>query len=118
MSPVSFHLPFPFVLPPLPGLSRSACFDLFPRPPVGGGAGGCRFAAAGGGPVGLPVIMAMPLSRYRSFAFLVGLRLLASLLAWFRHRLCCRVISYSIPDEMMRITGSCGISVGLSCLRT
>lgn len=32
-------------------------------------------------------------------------------------RLCCRVISYSIPDDTMRITGSCGIRLAYpSCL--
>lgn len=41
--------------------------------------------------------------------FLVGLRAGASLRAGLRRRLCCRVISYSIPDDMMLITGSCGI---------
>lgn len=45
---VPFHPPFPFALPPLPGSSRFACLCLFPRPRVVGGAGGCRFAAAGG----------------------------------------------------------------------
>lgn len=51
----------------------------------------------------------MPLSRYRSFAFPVSLRFGASLRAGLRRRLCCRVVSYSIPDDTMRITGSCGI---------
>lgn len=48
------------------------------------------------------------LSRARSL-FPVGLRAGASLRVWLRRRLCCRVISYSIPDDVMRITGSCGI---------
>lgn len=62
----------------------------------------------------MPAIMAIPLSRYRSFAFLVGLRLLASLREGFRRRLCSLVISYSIPDKMMQITGSCGIHHAMS----
>lgn len=41
--------------------------------------------------------------------FLVGLRAGASLRAGLRRRLCCRVVSYSIPDDVMRITGSCDI---------
>ena len=59
-------------------------------------------------------------SRRSAVGCVVGLRLLASLLAGFRHRLRCRVFSYSIPDEMMRITGSCDIrlSFRLSCRRT
>lgn len=40
---------------------------------------------------------------------LVGLRSCASLRAGLHRRLHCRVVSYSIPDDTMRITGSCGI---------
>lgn len=109
MFPVPFHPPFPFALPPLPGSSRFACFCLFPRPRVVGGAGGCRFAAAGGWQSACLSSSPCRSLAHRSFAFPVGLRLSASLLAWFRRRLCCRVVSYSIPDDVIRITGSCGI---------
>lgn len=45
------------------------------------------------------------------------MRLLTSLLACFHHRLRCRVVSYSIPDDTMLMTGSCGIRlVRPSCL--
>ena len=41
----------------------------------------------------------------------------ASLLSGLRRRPCCRVVSYSIPDDVMRITGSCGIRLACpSCL--
>lgn len=124
--------PCPFVIlslspcPPLPGSSVPACFGLFPRPPGRVMCG--RMSICGcWRRVGLLACHHVHTahSAYRSFAFPVGLRSWvspgcaspASLLAGFRHRLCCRVVSYSIPDEMMRITGSCGIRLAcLSCL--
>lgn len=107
--PVSHRHSSPFALPPLPGSSRFACLCLFPRPRVVGGAGGCRFAAAGGWRSACLSSSPCRTLAHRSFAFPVGLRLSASLLAWFRRRLYCRVVSYSILDDVMRITGSCGI---------
>lgn len=110
---ILFLSPYP-LSPALVDLLASACS---PALRVWGCVGGCRFATAGGGRSACLSSFPMSLSRYRSFAFsrrsaigaVVGLRSAASLLAGFRHRLCCRVFSYSIPDEMMRITGSCDI---------
>lgn len=115
--PVSFHHPFPFALPPLPGSSRFACFGLFPRPRAWDVRANVdlRLRAAG-----LSACLSSPQCRSLAIArslFSVGLRSSASLLAWFCRRLCCRVVSYSIPDDTMRITGSCGIRLAsLPCL--
>ena len=124
--PRAFSLSFSFRPAPSPRLSLICLLRLVPPPSGSGDAWAnvdLRLLAAG--PVCLPVIIAIPLSRYRSFAFsrrsaigaVVGLRPSASLLASSRRRLCCRAVSYSIPDEMMLITGSCGIRlVRPSCL--
>ena len=126
--PRAFSLSFSFRPAPSPRLFPICLLRLVPPPSGSGNArANVDLLARAAGPVCLPVIMSIPLSRYRSFAFsrrsaigaVVGLRSAASLLAVFRRRLCCRVVSYSIPDDTMRITGSCGIRlvVPLSCRR-
>ena len=117
-SPCHFILLFLSPCPLSPALLDLLASACSPALRAGGCVGGCRFATAGGG-VGLLACHHdhAALSPCGSFAFsrrpavgcVVGLRLLASLLARFHHRLRCRVFSYSIPDEMMRITGSCDI---------
>lgn len=103
-----------------PSPVRPSSSRLFAPPSGSGEARACyRFAGAGGWSVCLLVIVPVPLSRYCSFAFLVGLRSSASLRAGLRRRLCGRVVLYSIPDDVIRITGSCGIRlfVPFSCRR-
>ena len=126
MSPCSLVLFFPFALPPRFWLSRACLLELLPRPRAwdvraylsicGCGRDVCLLAC-------LPVRAAHSL---RSFAFsrrpavwrVVWLRSSASLLACSRRRFGYRVVSYSIPDDTMRITGSCGIRpvVNPACL--
>ena len=124
MPPFIFLFLSPY--PPLPGSSRFACFGLFPRPPGRGMRGfvaDVRLRAAVG-------LLACHRSRaalsLRSFAFsrrpavwrVVLLRSSASLLACSRRRFGYRAVSYSIPDDAMRITSSCGIRpvVNPACL--